>query len=216
MEDVEDLPARSLREMSRSILLVVVFYFVVAIAFVAIPKVASADDPPDPDRLPTKSASLVTPSAGVAVGRWIGLPVQRLSLGFESSTSRSAKTGPALVISGFLEPGRSDNGLGAHRAELGLSISTAPQTFRAALGGHISYAMIERATTNDSFTRALLLGDIGAFGIGIHSNLGLAFPFSRGRKNDVSPSFRIGVRGSIDLYDGGFGFQGGPMLGVEL
>jgi hypothetical protein len=169
---------------------------------------------PEPDAKPTREhragGVVANPQAGLAFGRWVGVPVQRITVGFElmpivPKDPSSVRT----MLTGVLEAGRTENGLGAHRAEFGVGVANAPSTFNVSAGLHLSYAMLVRATRTDNFARALF-GNIGGFGLGLHAGAGVAIPLGG------SVALTAAARALAEVYDGGIGWQAGPLLGVRF
>lgn len=103
--------------------------------------------------------------------------------------------------------GLTDNGLGAHRAALGLDVRTPWPTLELCGGAHVAYAMLVRTTGNDNFMRALG-GDIASFALGLHAGLEGHVPLGATRE------LAIGIRGLFELYDGAVGAMVGPELGL--
>lgn len=166
---------------------------------------ARAEEPPP--GAPERSRIAVTPFAGFAAGTWMRVPVTRGMVGVAIVPPTSSDVACEAVA--LFEPGRTENGLGAHRAEVGVGLSLRPRTFRLALGVHLAYAMLVRATESDAFAKALF-GDIGGFAIGTHADMDVAIPLGGGA------ALTLGVRGAVDAYDGGLGAEGGPTIGVRF
>jgi hypothetical protein len=146
------------------------------------------------------------PIAGVLFGSFASVPVQRLSIGGEGG-ARWASTFSVLGSVRF-EPGRTQNGLGAHRAEIGVTLAGG-KWVRAGAGAHLAYAMIVRTTEEkDAFLNALF-GDIGGFGLGVHACLGGELPLGRHR-------LELHVRGVAEVYNDAYAVQVGPVLGLRL
>ena len=185
------------------------FVFFVAMAL-CISSAASAhaqDAQEDPAPAPERPVQ-VGPMAGLSFGRWMGVPITRVPVGLDVVV-KPARWDLAIDIHAIVAPGRTENGLGAHRAEVGAGLSTAPSWIRAGAGVHLAYARLERTTLDDSFRRAFF-GNIGGFGIGAHAVLEGAFHIA-GTAHGT-----FGVRGSADAYDGGVGYEGGPFIGARF
>lgn len=165
------------------------------------------DEPADPPPAATRTG--IEPIAGASFGRWMGVPVTRALLGIEIDHRPKRWESVALAFHVTLAPGRTENGLHAHRGELGFGLSTAPAIVRFAAGAHLSYAMLLRTTVDDPFWKAVF-GNIGGFGVGAHAVLEGAFRIAG------SVHGTIGVRGSADVYDGGVGYEGGPFIGARF
>jgi hypothetical protein len=53
-------------------------------------------------------------------------------------------------------------------------------------------------------------GRIGGLGVGTHACVEGAIPLGE------HVALTIGLRGSVDLYDGGLGYEGGPFAGLRF
>lgn len=191
----EGLPVRSL---AIAVAGAALFYSPVALA---------EEERPEPTR--TERRTGVEPIVGASLGRWMGVPITRVVVGIEFMHQPRRWESGALDFHATLAPGRTENGLGAHRGELGFGLSTAPAIVRVGGGVHLSYAMLERTTVNDPFWKAVF-GNIGGFGVGAHALLEGAFRIA----GSVHGTF--GLRGSADVYDGGVGYEGGPFVGARF
>jgi hypothetical protein len=88
----------------------------------------------------------VSTSMLMTFGSFVGIPVVRGGLGVEARTRYLS--GHAL-----LALGRTPNGLGAHRIEVGGNLTSPMGWFRASIGPHIGYAMLVRTTLRSQFRR---------------------------------------------------------------
>jgi opacity protein-like surface antigen len=179
--------------------------FVRIATFVSAILLASSASANDAIQEPTRRTVLV-PALGVVTGRFFDVPVQRVSLGFDIGSHWPSSV--TLLLGARLEPGRTENGLGAHRLELGATAMVG-RWLRAGTGVHVAYAMIVRTTESGALAQALI-GNIGGFGIGTHAQAGLEIPLSATR------SLSLLGRGSVEGYVGSIAWQIGPVISMRF
>ncbi len=165
-----------------------------------LPGVARAEAPaasPRPERAVDLGVVAVANRASFAT-----LPVTRFGAMLEIRGRRLPVSGTVL-----LEGGTTENGLGAHRVEVGLDARTPWPYVSLRAGPHVGYAMLVRATGSNAFVRALT-GDIGTVAIGVHAAVEIFLPV-RG-----ATGVTLGFRAMTERYDGAAGHALGPQLGV--
>lgn len=181
--------------------------------FCVIPAVASADEsattedhpavPPTPPADGIKEDKPVAPPSrekvnvnavvalGAATGKFFGLTYRSVVL----DGGVRVELGPVgLVAGGDAEVGRTEGGLPIYRLAMAGGLENAGR-FRVGVGPRLSYTMVERATRDSSFMRALF-GDIGGFGLGAQG--WVAADFVRSKRLSIGASIRV----AEDLYDG--------------
>ncbi|MBX3259794.1 MAG: hypothetical protein KF782_08885 [Labilithrix sp.] len=175
---------------------------------------AAVDDAAETRRAPAETRGAGAPKppgrfeigvlAGANVGTFVGVPVTRAGAALVVSP-RGKLVGGSLSFEG----GRSENGLGAHRAEIAFDLRT-PAYFVGVRGGlHVAYAMLVRTTGTDRFFRALG-GDIASFALGAHAAIEARLPLRAGL------TLTAAGRLTFDVYDGGAGYSLGPQVGLVL
>ena len=184
----------------------------VVTAFLSVSRRAKADEPtPEtfepyehrPEAPKPSSHVQVSTTALMSFGSFVGIPVTRGGLGVEVGTRYVS--GEAL-----LELGRTQNGLGAHRLEIGANLRTPILGgFRASIGPHVGYAMLVRRTEQNALLNALL-GDIASFSIGMHAAFELSIPVSEKLR------LSIAVRAMGELYQQRQGWEVGPTIGLHF
>lgn len=144
----------------------------------------------------------VEPTGGWVAGRWMGVPVAKVTGGVDALFAPAPTKVPiAIDMTFFAASGSTENGLDVKRIEIGAGISSLPRVVRLMGGGHLSYAWMTRKT---------MPGSIGGFGIGVHACAEAAIPLGE------MVALTIGLRASVDLYDGGLGYEGGPFAGLRF
>ena len=189
--------------------------FVVVIALLSTTRRAKADDEapdaqaPDEPRpyehapeKPSPSRLHVSTSAMLTFGSFVGIPVMRAGPAIEVRTR-------FLSAHALFALGRTPNGLGAHRIEIGGNLTSPIGWFRASIGPHFGYAMLVRRTEQNALLNALL-GDIASFSIGVHAAMELSVP--------VSENVRLFVAGRVmgELYRRRQGWEIGPTIGLHF
>ena len=187
----------------------VIVALVFLLAGLSITRRANADEPtqtPEPyEHRPDKPKPYgihVSPSALMTFGSFVGIPVVRGGFGIEVRTRY-------LSGHGLFALGRTPNGLGAHRLEIGGNLTSGDGWLRASIGPHLGYAMLVRTTEQNAFVNAFL-GDIASFAIGMHASIEVSIPIT-----DRTRAF-LGVRGMGELYRRRQGWELGPAIGLHF
>jgi hypothetical protein len=155
---------------------------------------------------PEPSQTHISLSALMTYGTFVTLPVMRGGLGIEGRMR--FLSGHALFMFG-----RTENGLGAHRIEIGANLMTPMDWFgdwfRITVGPHVGYAMLVRTTEKNAFVNALF-GDIASFAIGAHATIEVSFP--------VADRTRVFVAARVmgEIYSKRNGWEIGPTVGVHF